>query len=75
MVDVAKARMFGMDVGAFRWDSEYDAARFEYSADFIDKGIEPSPLMMPVRQASRKQRTSVGLNIRSLYSPRSVASR
>lgn len=50
MVDVAKARMFGMDVGAFRWDSEYDVARFEYSADFIDKGIEPSPLMMPVQQ-------------------------
>lgn len=50
MVDVAKARMFGMDVGTFRWDSAYDVARFEYSVDFIDKGIEPSPLMMPVRQ-------------------------
>lgn len=66
MVDVAKARMFGMDVGTFRWDSAYDVARFEYSVDFIDKGIEPSPLMMPVRQASRKQKTLGDLNIRSL---------
>lgn len=50
MVDVAKARMFGMDVGTFRWDSAYDVTRFEYSTEFIGKGIEPSPLMMPVRQ-------------------------
>lgn len=50
MVDVAKAKMFGMDVGTFRWDNEYEVARFEYSDTFISKGIEPSPLMMPVKQ-------------------------
>lgn len=50
MVDVARVKMFGMNVGTFRWDSSYDVARFEYDAQFVRKGIEPSPLMMPVQQ-------------------------
>ena len=50
MVDVAKVKMFGMNVGTFRWDSSYEVARFEYDAQFAGKGIEPSPLMMPVQQ-------------------------
>lgn len=50
MVDVARVKMFGMNVGTFRWDSAYNVARFEYDAQFAGKGIEPSPLMMPVRQ-------------------------
>lgn len=50
MVDVAKVKMFGMNVGTVRWDSSYGVARFEYDAQFAGKGIEPSPLMMPVQQ-------------------------
>ena len=50
MVDVAKVRLFGMDMGAFRWDESYKVARFEYDKDFVTKGIEPSPIMMPVQQ-------------------------
>lgn len=50
MVDVAKVKMFGMYVGTVRWDSSYEVARFEYDAQFAGKGIEPSPLMMPVQQ-------------------------
>lgn len=50
MVDVAKVKMFGMPVGTFMWDSNYNAARFEYDGSFIGRGIEPSPIMMPVRQ-------------------------
>lgn len=50
MVDVAKVKMFDMNVGTVRWDSSYEVARFEYDAQFAGKGIEPSPLMMPVRQ-------------------------
>lgn len=49
MVDVAKVKMFGMNVGTVRWDSSYEVARFEYDAQFAGKGIEPSPLMMPVQ--------------------------
>jgi serine/threonine-protein kinase HipA len=50
MVDVAKVNMFGMPVGTFRWDERYDVARFEYDSSFVGRGLEPSPLMMPVRE-------------------------
>ena len=50
MVDVAKVRMFGQNIGTFVWDHSYRVARFEYDNDFVGKGIEPSPIMMPVQQ-------------------------
>ena len=74
MVDVAKVKLFGMDMGTFRWDESYNVARFEYDKNFAaaeseidlkkradyfkkcqeknfaDKGLEPSPIMMPVQQ-------------------------
>lgn len=49
MVDVAKVNMFGIPVGTFRWDDRYEVVRFEYDHDFVGRGLEPSPLMMPVR--------------------------
>lgn len=50
MVDVAKVMMFGIPVGTFRWDERYEIARFEYDNSFVARGLEPSPLMMPVRE-------------------------
>ena len=50
MVDVAKVSMFGLPVGTFRWDERYDVTRFEYDSSFVGRGLEPSPLMMPVRE-------------------------
>lgn len=50
MVDVAKARLFGQNIGTFSWDDAYRVARFEYDKDFLVRGIEPSPLMMPVQE-------------------------
>lgn len=50
MVDVAKVNLFGLTVGTFRWDDRYKIVRFEYDRSFIGRGIEPSPLMMPVRE-------------------------
>jgi len=50
MVDVAKVSMFGIPVGTFRWDERYDIAGFEYDHNFVGRGLEPSPLMMPVRE-------------------------
>ena len=50
MVDAARVNMFGKPVGTFRWDERYGVAQFEYDQDFIGRGIEPSPLMMPVRE-------------------------
>ena len=49
MVEAAVVRMFGQKVGTFNWDNGYNVARFEYDADFAKLGIEPSPIMMPVR--------------------------
>jgi len=50
MVDVAKVRMFGLTVGTFRWDNQYGMVRFEYDPSFVGRGLEPSPLMMPVQE-------------------------
>ena len=50
MVDVAKVSIFGIPVGVFNWDDRYGAARFEYDQSFIGRGLEPSPLIMPVRE-------------------------
>lgn len=50
MVDVAQVKMFGKTVGSVRWDSSYGVARFEYDPDFVKSGIQPSPILMPVRE-------------------------
>ena len=69
MVDVAKVSMFGLPVGFFSWDERYEVVRFEYVHDFIGRGLEPSPLMMPVQEgrvysfANLKKETYQGLPI------------
>ena len=50
MVDVARANMFGFPVGIFRWDERYGVVQFEYDQSFVGRGLEPSPLMMPVQE-------------------------
>lgn len=50
MVDAALVKMFGRTVGTVMWDARYEVARFEYDADFVRCGLQPSPLMMPVRE-------------------------
>lgn len=50
MVNVARVILWGEVIGTFRWNERYDLAEFEYSPYFIGKGLEPSPLMMPVRE-------------------------
>ncbi len=42
--------MFSIPVGIINWVERYDVARFEYDQSFIGRGLEPSPLMMPVRE-------------------------
>lgn len=49
MVDVAKVRLYGKNLGAFRWDAARNVAQFEYDPSFISTGLEPSPIVMPVR--------------------------
>lgn len=50
MVDVARVNLYGQPIGSVRWDQRYEVAQFEYEPDFVRQGIEPSPLMMPVRE-------------------------
>lgn len=50
MVDVAHATLFGHLVGSFQWDERYEVVRFEYDKSFVGFGLEPSPIMMPVRE-------------------------
>ena len=50
MVDVARVNLYGQPVGTFRWDNNRQLANFEYADSFIGKDLEPSPILMPVRQ-------------------------
>ncbi len=50
MVDIARVNLYGQPVGTFRWDNNRQLAHFEYAESFIGKGLEPSPIVMPVRQ-------------------------
>ncbi|WP_301749054.1 HipA N-terminal domain-containing protein, partial [uncultured Duncaniella sp.] len=50
MVDIAKVKLYGNDLGTFRWDERYAVAQFEYAPGFVGRGIEPAPIMMPVRE-------------------------
>lgn len=50
MVDAARVNLYGQPIGSVRWDQRYEVAQFEYDPDFVRQGIEPSPLMMPVRE-------------------------
>lgn len=50
MVDIAKVNLYGQHIGTCQWDNKRRVAHFEYADSFIGKGLEPSPLLMPVRQ-------------------------
>lgn len=50
MTFLAETKLWGTSIGAVAWDSERQCASFQYSAALQDTGIEPSPIMMPVRK-------------------------
>ncbi len=50
MVDIARVNLYDQPVGTFRWNCNRQLAYFEYADSFIGKGLEPSPILMPVRQ-------------------------
>jgi serine/threonine-protein kinase HipA len=50
MVDIAKVRLYGDDLGMIRWNDRYQVALFEYADSFLSKNLEPAPIMMPVRE-------------------------
>lgn len=50
MVDIARVNLYGRPVGTFRWNSNRGIALFEYADSFLSSGLEPSPIIMPVRE-------------------------
>ncbi len=48
MIEVAEVRLWGTLVGAVALSDVRDASSFEYAKDFLQSGIELSPLMMPL---------------------------
>ncbi len=50
MVEIAKVNLYNQNIGSVRWDENHNIALFEYSDSFVGKRIEPSPILMPVRQ-------------------------
>lgn len=49
MVDIALVNLYGRAVGTLQWDNSRQIALFEYADSFIGQGLEPSPILMPVR--------------------------
>lgn len=49
MVDIARVKLYGNPIGSLRWDHKRQIAFFEYVDNFIGSGLEPSPILMPVR--------------------------
>ena len=47
----ATVKLWGTTIGYVSMDQTERFARFEYDPDFVDFGIEPAPLMMPLRKA------------------------
>ena len=60
MVDIARVNLYGQPVGTFRWDNNRQLAYFEYADSFIGKGLEPSPILMPVRQGKVYSFSDIG---------------
>lgn len=49
MVDIAKVKLYGYDLGIVKWDENRAISQFEYAPDFLSTGLEPSPIVMPAR--------------------------
>ena len=50
-VDIAEVRLWDRLIGAVAWDSQRRLASYEHAEDFLESGIEPAPLMMPLSRA------------------------
>ncbi|HQO91598.1 MAG TPA: type II toxin-antitoxin system HipA family toxin [bacterium] len=53
MIDVAEVRIWGELAGAVKWNPGRQIASFQYSENFLRKGIDLSPIKMPVKNGNR----------------------
>ena len=47
---IAEIRLWGRTIGAVSLEENDAYASFEYAPDFLESGIEPAPLMMPLER-------------------------
>ncbi len=50
-VDTAYVRLWRQLVGAVSWDPDKEFATFEFDSKFLEKGLDLSPLRMPITEA------------------------
>ena len=62
MVDVIKVTLWGEDVGALGWDSNQNFGSFEFFPNFLDKGLDVSPIHMRIATAKNKIYSFPSLN-------------
>jgi serine/threonine-protein kinase HipA len=48
MINDARVILWGSVIGAVTWLEDREVGVFQYSPEFLDSGIQPSPLMMPL---------------------------
>ena len=53
MVDVAEIKLWGELVGAVQWNNTSKVASFQFSPNFLKKGIDLSPIKMPISEGDR----------------------
>lgn len=54
-VDVAYVMIWDRIAGAVAWDEDRRLATFEFDSDFLDLGLDLSPIVMPAARAHRNQ--------------------
>ncbi len=47
-VDIAEVWLWGRKIGAVAWDPERRLGSYEHAEEFLESGIEPAPLTMPL---------------------------
>lgn len=52
-VDTAYVHLWGMLVGAVSWDPNKGFATFEFDREFLEQGLDLSPIKMPIIEARR----------------------
>lgn len=56
-IDTAYIRIWGMLVGAVSWNPDRELATFEFDRKFLEKGLDLSPLKMPIAGVRRSSAT------------------
>ncbi len=62
MVDVIKITLWDEELGALSWDSNKNFASFEFFSSFLTKGLDVSPIHMPIRSSLKKIYSFPNLN-------------